>query len=443
MSAALWKSIKLTESDGGLESCFKACSVHDEIQKHLKDKEGMTCLRDFAAAYTASDYIVELDKVWQAVEQAKDRRCERARLHSAWQAANAAITALEEAGPGGSSGAAAGQDVTDWEAPLAEDEVEEMRKAWKARYDLIVESHVFPGDPLVNRIYREFRRWSVTTTEIGKMRNILLERQPVRRRETQVSERSSFVEQLECEFTPSSVAEYYFGLRTLANAWAKAGNYEVDSKAEKGAKVLMMPMSVALDYADRALRVTTFSGLHPVEQLPWLERKDRVTRAVMSSHIRERWPAGEALEKALKDTAQDWAVVRGGEVRGPHESLADGDPALGAIRQGSGVSDRPWMNESRVRKDFLKNSKGGKGKGGKFGKGSKGGGSEKSKVGQQASCTLAGKKICGAFNGKKGCKANDKECPNWGLHICNWIIEPNGDVCGARKHGFAGHPRRS
>ena len=47
---------------------------------------------------------------------------------------------------------------------------------------------------------------------------------------------------------------YYFRLRILANASAKAGNYEWESKVEKDSKVIFAPLDVNLDYADFASR---------------------------------------------------------------------------------------------------------------------------------------------------------------------------------------------
>ena len=59
------------------------------------------------------------------------------------------------------------------------------------------------------------------------------------------------------------VAQYYFRLRILANASAKAGNYEWESKVEKDSKVIFAPLDVNLDYADFAFRSTIMQpGMH-------------------------------------------------------------------------------------------------------------------------------------------------------------------------------------
>ena len=45
----------------------------------------------------------------------------------------------------------------------------------------------------------------------------------------------------------NNVASYYFALRILANAGAKARNYEFESKAEKDNKVVFAPFDTNLD----------------------------------------------------------------------------------------------------------------------------------------------------------------------------------------------------
>ena len=57
----------------------------------------------------------------------------------------------------------------------------------------------------------------------------------------------------------SSIIDIFWCLRTWAYAVGMAGNFEVDSKKAPGTKVLMMPLHVALDYADRALRLASSS----------------------------------------------------------------------------------------------------------------------------------------------------------------------------------------
>ena len=105
--------------------------------------------------------------------------------------------------------------------------------AWK-RYSFPLETHVKLGDPLVSRIWREFRRWSLTITKSESMKSVFHERRLVVRRETPVSSSITMVENLVTVFCPYSVIDYYWGFWTLSPSWAQAGNYEVDAMSIPG-----------------------------------------------------------------------------------------------------------------------------------------------------------------------------------------------------------------
>ena len=247
----------MTDADGGLRSCLEQAEVHEKIRTHLtsEDECGFKTLRDFATSYTEDDYVAELDIIWKLFDETKKARVQRGRLHSAWLAAHHAIKHLKAATPGGASGGSHSAELIDWEPPLEDKDREEVAKHCKDRYSLPLDAHVLPGDPLESRIFREFMRFSHTVTRIEKMKSVLHERQPDKVVETQVSSRCKMVENLGTSFAPSSVIDYYFGLRTLANAWARSGNYEVESMIKEASKVIMMPLHVGLDYADRCIRL--------------------------------------------------------------------------------------------------------------------------------------------------------------------------------------------
>ena len=53
---------------------------------------------------------------------------------------------------------------------------------------------------------------------------------------------------------------------------------------------------------------------------------------------------------------------------------------------------------------------------------------ERSKVGSLAADARDGKKLCGAFNSRKGC-GDEGRCPQWGLPRCGVIVKGGGAVC--------------
>ena len=133
----------------------------------------------------------------------------------------------------------------------------------------------------------------------------------------------------------------------------------VESHVSPGTKVLMMTPDKALNYADRGLRIVVASGLPYNDQLSWFERKYRTTRGVMAGLVRQKWPAQEALRQALLDTASDWTLVRGSEVKGEHHATELNDPGaqLGAskVRNAPPEANTGGGGQVRqVKKQFLK-----------------------------------------------------------------------------------------
>ena len=186
---------------------------------------------------------------------------------------------------------------------------------------------IYPAERLKNRLFREFRRRSMTVTAVSKMSTKILENAPPTESETTVGN-MTFKTKEERTVIPKDVVGYYWGLRTLMYAWAQAGNYLVDSVLNPGKQVLMMPLHVALDYADRFLQTVLASNISEETKLSWGERQDRTTRSVMASLVRPdggKYPAQEALLMAINETATNWATVGGLQVIGAHQDIAELD----------------------------------------------------------------------------------------------------------------------
>ena len=165
---------------------------------------------------------------------------------------------------------------------------------------------------------------------------------------------------------------------------------------------------------------------------------------------------------ALSDSKQEWSHVVGGELRGHHESVLDA-----AARTTDGTPIMPWFRppppgswgaakkedadrRSRSRQHRRSRSRKGSSKG--AGKGDKGADSRAKKEGQEKKQIVGqlsvhqvgsdGKrtKLCGAYNGKNGCRAKtDRDCPQRGEHKCGYILSQDGRVCGRRDHGYQNH----
>ena len=103
-----------------------------------------------------------------------------------------------------------------------------------------------------------------------------------------MAKKLSLVEGLESSYRPKDAIDFYWGLRMLAYAWARAGNFEVESSHTKEKKVKFFPLEVGLNYADRSLRAAQRAVLRGENELEWLTRKDAATRNLWVSPLSRR-----------------------------------------------------------------------------------------------------------------------------------------------------------
>ena len=151
-----------------------------------------------------------------------------------------------------------------------------MDRDWSAFYHLIISDYLVPGSTLTNRYHRELRQWDLSNTPLRNMRNLSLEQSAEDKEERIPFPGEYTLTRHELpDVTYSNVVDIYWCLRIWAFAVALAGNFEVESKKTPGTKVLMMPLSVALDYADRALRLATTCGVPPHKAAKWMEKGEQ------------------------------------------------------------------------------------------------------------------------------------------------------------------------
>ena len=103
-----------------------------------------------------------------------------------------------------------------------------------------------------------------------------------------------------------SVYEYFIGLKILMFAWTYVGHVVAESKREQGAKVIVMCLSAACNYADDAYDCAMKAVTS--DRLRWLRDRDWATRSRMTELLRApyNWPAVEALDKALDEYRNQW-----------------------------------------------------------------------------------------------------------------------------------------
>ena len=235
------EAINTAAPDGGLAQVLEEKSVDKFIVDHLKSDDILT-LEDFASSFATDKWEAEADNFRDKVESLKGKIVHTARLRNAVILARAVVNRpppeKETAPPN-----------ADFEAPLGAAQKDQMAKSWTSRYGVVLTTHFCPADPLVNRLFREFRSNTPSLIQVNKVRLLYTDHNPDPVKQVAIGDGFSLsVQGKEQHEVVRDVAQYYFHLRILANASAKAGNYEWESKVEMDSKVIFAPPDVNLDY---------------------------------------------------------------------------------------------------------------------------------------------------------------------------------------------------
>ena len=336
------ETINVAVADGGLAQVFTEKNVDPLIVGVFKT-EGITTLEDFASSFTAANWEKEAENFRDKVESLKGKTVFAARLRNAVILARAVINRPppeKEAAP-----------LADFEAPLDAGQKDQMAKSWMTRYGIVLTMHLCPADPLVNRLFREFRSNTPSLILVNKMRSLYTDHNPDPVKQVPIGDGLSLtVQGKEQNEVVRDVAQYYFRLRILANASAKAGNYEWDSKVEKDTKVTFAPLDVNLDYADFAFRSTIQQPGTAWTLRQWLEERDLHTRGLMCNYMKGGMSQGEALQKALSDCQIKWGTppaAPAGETR--RRLRGDSPPATTGTARATRSASSRWGSSSSPR----------------------------------------------------------------------------------------------
>ena len=395
-------SINQATPDGGLKQVLETAKLNPEVVKILVEEEEVTNLAEFSSFFTKDGYGAEAVTLRDRVEALKNKQVEVARIRTAVLLARGVL-----AQPAPAEASPTKTPTVDMEAPLDPRAKETMMESWNERYGVQLTMHLDPADTLVSRLYREFRQNTPTLIPAGRMKSVYCDHNPAPEKKVALAGGLSLtVTGQEQRESIRDVAGYYFALRILANASAKAGNYTVESKVDKGVKVIFAPLDVNLDYADHALRTALKNATSQYGTLKWLEERDLHTRGLMCNYMRAGHSQGEALTLALREDEVKWATFVS-----PH-SPADGS-ASGQKRQNQGGrgNDQPPHKKQKL---------------GKMAQG------QAAAANKYATLAKGGKKICRSYNMGQ---CHGKTCPYGGEHVGS-VIE-NGRTC------LGNHPAKS
>ena len=202
--------------------------------------------------------------------------------------------------------------------------------------------------------------------------------------------------------------DYLCSLRVIMNTYAYCDTHQVASCDDAAKQVTYFPFEAAHGYVDEVTVALQSIGLRSEqERLTWLRKRDETVRSEMVALLNDGFSGGEALTRAWSKHAHLW-IMR------DHTVAAAADPDF---------SQQPPQKRQK--------GEPGAGKGKSKGKQDNGKGMPRT-----ASMDNKGRKICGAFNSKKGC-THERSCPQRGVHVCS-VLLPNGGVCG-KQHSAISH----
>ena len=311
--------IDVWQADRGLQSCMEAANINPTWSEAYIKVHKLETLEDFIYLLPSDTWEKSLQSNLQGIPELKDKPLVLARFKSAYEAG---LQDVRQAALPASRTSTEAMDDSLPESTLAT-----VSRDFKAKYCMELDSALEPADSLRSRIYREFRKGTMTVLPITKVKSVLHQSGPRAQESVSLSGNIKLEFDQDSPVNVSSVISYYWGLRTLAYGWAWAGQFE--HKDPDGVKRVFISLSEAQHYADEALRLTSEFGSG---SLLWLTRCDTVTRGKMATSVRRGWSAGAALKDAMQQTFLEWRapamqpVPANPKVRPPPEPMMAPEP---------------------------------------------------------------------------------------------------------------------
>ncbi len=374
--------IDVLQDDRGLATCLAAAQIKPEWIEAYKVTHAVSTLDDFVYMVTASEWEKSLTELVEGVASLKGNRIALARFKSAFECGK---EALKQASQPTSK-------TQDEDEILPEGTMQQLNRDWQKRYNLQFEPWFEPSEQLRSRVYREWRKQSMSVIDAKKIKSMMHISTPKAKEQVDLPGGLQLQFDKEQSISLRSVTDYYSALRVLAHCWAWSGNYMVQYNGES---ILMCDLTSALGYADRSLKdCMEFGG----GSLKWLERNDLFTRGKMAMYVRRGWPASVSLHEALRECHLEWrspAVLP--PPAGSDDVVRKPRPELPPEPEAPPANKRARLMKSDHRKTV--------------------------------SMIKGGGKLCKPWNDGRGCR--DSSCT--AMHQCD-VKLPSGAPCLSKKH---------
>ena len=415
--------------DRGLNSIFSHVRMDDDLhplRNLLTHPRGITrwsTTEDFYHCINPDAIEPHLEKILDNFEDYREgsrgelnHLRERAigKLRQAYRLAQRLTTSMEELAPD--------QDV-DFETPLAPGVMQNLTTLWSARYHFKVRTEFDPCNENIAQYHRMCKAPQ-------SFRFVTLEKHKAIDGEKIVPSDS----------LPGIQAQYS-QMRIMANALAKAGNFKMTCSI-LGPDTIMAPWDINMNYADDAF----YKGLAMRDSgAQWLRDRDKTTRTIMVSKIRDGMSQGEALRQAISECTFEWkdAKMKGKPGTPTRVIQRDRTP----IQRKGKQARKKDKGRKRARSDSSSSSRSPPPSAKKREKQAKAKSSSKKKEGAKEKIAKKytekgknGKSLCVNWNMQKGCQKGD-DC-KFVHNECNRKLKKGGH-CGRDHPAYkCDHPDR-
>ena len=389
--------------------------VDKTVQEYITTTLQLESVADFSSLFTAVDYAKGVQEIiLDQIPAHKTSILQLARLRTAWQLASADMSsALKRKGESTSA--------EELDAPLDQ----ELRKAQDDEFcklhNLTFEPEVTPAEGLYARLFREFRRQSITIHDLRKVRSASHQEAILPAKSRKLGNGLKLTidgQDLDAVATTfGTPLEMLWAMQVLLNGIAICGSQLKDSHRaiSSGKKIRDGHLPLLMAYHVFVHQKAMLHPGPPGATVAWLLDRDRQTRSAARTLFAQGWSYAEGIIEATE--RQCGVLWTCSSSRGASVALVPS--AQQAIHEASNYGQEDGFSTPIKAARTTGKSK-------------------------EPAATFGKAELCGAFNSAKGCKRKQKDCPQQKIHRCDFDMG-NNKLCSSWNHSrphCTSNPRR-
>ena len=379
---------------------MKSMSI-DPILIQATVQKGVMSLSDYAGYFTEADYEKGIATEIMDGTALATNRVQLSRMRMTWIRAREQVRVAK---------ASSGQAVTDWEAPLDDDDRKQQDEAFFLLYKIKFEAYVMPADHIFNRLYREFKKRHKSCDDLTRMKSAsdLSAILPSETRK-QLGDMTLLLCNSSDKIAPvqlGTVLRVLHAHEIMVHAWALTGTDVRPSKVKQNEQVRDADYGECMAYhwfvrQQLMAHPDIIRGTSQQDAVSWFIQRDRETRLkARQLYNDDSWPWCEALrESRERHCAVLWTC-----------GFSAAQSALPILSAGHTDANEPTTPQAK-----------------------------RAKTDTQFSPKAASpQECCQDFNGPKGCTAKQNMCPHKKLHKCSFR-NADSTLCGMWQHNKMVH----